>query len=192
VREFRRADTLEIVKQHRINILGASGSGTSTTGRALSTALAVPYLDSDEYYHEPSDPPFQKQRLPEARHALIMADLGRATSWVLAGGVAGWEPGPQLDFTLMVFLWVPAPIRIERLRRRESQRFGQRILEGGDMHHAHEAFIEWAARYDSGGIEGKTLARHEAYLASQACPILRFREVMSIAQITDAIVAALE
>ena len=32
---------------HHINILGASGNGTSTTGRALSTPLAVPYFDSE-------------------------------------------------------------------------------------------------------------------------------------------------
>ena len=111
------------MKTHRINVLGASGSGASTVGRALSAALSVPYFDSDDYFHEPGDPPYGSPRSPQVRHSLVMADLDRAKSWVLSGGVAGWVPYPQLDFTLIVFLGVPTPIRIERLRRRERERF---------------------------------------------------------------------
>lgn len=169
---------------HRINILGASGSGASTVGRALAAALAVPHFDSDDYYHEPTDPPFQKQRAPQERCRIISADLGRQESWVLSGGVAGWDPYPQVDFTLIVFLWVPAPLRMERLRRRERERFGQRVLPGGDMHADHEAFVQWASRYDAGDVEGKTLARHEAYLADQRCPVHQIREARPPAEIT--------
>ena len=176
---------------HRINILGASGCGASTVGRQLSAALSVPFFDCDDYYHEPTDPPFLRQRTPHDRHALLTADLGRETSWVLSGGVAGWEPYPQLNFTLIVFLWVPASIRLERLRRRERARFGPRVLPGGDMHDAHEEFIAWAARYDAGDVQGKTLARHEAYLAAQSCPVLPFRGARPTAEITSAILAAL-
>lgn len=176
---------------HRINILGASGCGASTLGRQLAAALAVPHLDADDYYHAPSDPPFRHPRPPHERHALITADLTRAESWVLSGGVAGWEPCPQLDFTLFVFLWLPAPVRLERLRRRELERFGPRILPGGDMHTDHEAFIAWAARYDHGDVEGKTLARHQAYLAAQTCPVLNLRGAMPPSQAVSAILESL-
>lgn len=176
---------------HRINILGASGCGASTVGRQLSAALAIPYFDCDDYYHEPTDPPFLRQRTPADRHTLLTADLGRETSWVLSGGVAGWEPYPQLHFTLIVFLWVPAPIRLERLRRREQARFGPRVLPGGDMHAAHEDFLAWAARYDAGNVEGKTLAQHEAYLAAQTCPVLQFRDAQPTNQIVNAITQSL-
>jgi adenylate kinase family enzyme len=179
------------VPTHRINILGASGSGASTIGRALAAALSVLHFDSDDYYHEATDPPFQNQRTPQERCRLITADLQRSASWILSGGIAGWDPYPQLDFTLMVFVWVPTPIRIERLRRRERERFGQRVLPPGDMHASHEAFIEWAARYDTGDVEGKTLPRHEAYLATQSCPVLQFREVLSASEITAAILNSL-
>lgn len=188
----RGTGALRTVNGHRINIFGASGCGASTAGRALAAQLAVPYFDSDDYYHEPTDPPFQKQRAPDARCKLLTADLGRTKGWVLAGGVAGWSPCPTLDFTLIVFLWVPTPVRIERLRRREFERFGKRILSGGDMHAAHEAFIDWASHYDIGGIEGKTLALHEALLAETTCPIVQIREAMPTAQIVDVILAAMK
>ncbi len=122
---------------------------------------------------------------------MIVADLSPTESWVLSGGVAGWDPYPQLEFTLVVLLWVPTPIRIERLRRRERERFGDRVLKGGDMHESHEAFIEWASKYDVGDIEGKTLARHEAYLATQTCSVLELRDVFPKDQATDVILAAL-
>ncbi|MDX2198577.1 MAG: adenylate kinase [Phycisphaerae bacterium] len=176
---------------HRVNILGASGAGASSLGRALAEALRAPYFDCDDYYHEPSDPPFQRRATPESRHARLVGDLGRQASWVLAGGVAGWEPYPQLGITQFVFLWVPPAVRIERLRRREQGRFGARVLPGGDMHGQHEEFVAWAARYDAGDVEGKTLARHEAYLAQQNCPVLEIRGEVATEEALRRVLAAL-
>jgi adenylate kinase family enzyme len=176
---------------HRINILGASGCGASTIGRALAKELSVPHFDSDDYYHAATDPPFQVQHSPQQRHDAIVADLSQTASWVLSGGVAGWDPYPELDFTMMVFLTVPTPIRIERLRLREYARFGDRIRERGDMYDAHEEFIEWASRYDEGGIEGKTLARHEAYLTGQSCPIIKLDGMLSAERAVDSICLSL-
>jgi hypothetical protein len=56
-------------------------------------------------------------------------------------------------FELVVFLWVPQDVRMERLRRRELARFGVRILPGGDMYEQSQAFLAWAASYDDGGLE---------------------------------------
>ena len=179
------------MRTHRISILGASGCGASTTGRLLSVELSVPYFDADDYFHAPSDPPFQKPHCPLERHAAITADLSSAKSWVLSGGVVGWERDPELEFTLIVFLWVPAPIRIERLRSRERERFGDRVLQGGDMYEAHEAFIDWASRYDKGDIDGKTLRRHEEYLAIQTCPVVELRGTQTLEQATRLILAEL-
>ncbi|GJM24197.1 MAG: hypothetical protein DHS20C16_06120 [Phycisphaerae bacterium] len=158
---------------HRVNILGASGCGASTIGRTLAVELSIPHFDCDDYYHSPTDPPFQIQCTPRQRFDAITADLSPSGSWVLSGGVAGWNPYPQLEFTMIVFVTLPTPIRVERLRAREYVRFGDRIRNGGDMHEAHEEFIEWASRYDVGDVEGKTRERHEAYLAEQTCPVIR-------------------
>lgn len=187
----RGEERLELVTAHRINVLGASGSGATTVGRALASALSLPCFDCDDYFHAPSDPPFTAPRAPDERHALIVSDLGPTESWVLAGGVAGWTPYPKLDFTLVVFLWIPAEIRIERLRRREQERFGARIQAGGDMNELHEEFIAWASRYDAGDVEGKTRARHEAWLAAQSCPVVAFHGAFPAERITDAVVALL-
>jgi len=178
--------------EHRINVIGASGSGTSTLGRSLASALAIPHFESDDYYHAPTDPPYQKPRPAEQRYELICRDLRPEQNWVLSGGIVGWLPCPNLDFTWIVFLCVPTPVRIERLRIRERARFGSRIEEGGDMYDSHRRFIDWASRYDEGDVEGKTLARHEAYLANQRCPVLVFRGVDTVPGITARVLQSIQ
>ena len=168
----------------RISVMGASGSGTSTVGRALAAALSLPHFDSDDYFHGPGDPPFQNPRSATERYELICRDLAVDHSWVLSGGLVDWSPRPRLDFTCIVFLYVPPSLRIERLRRRERERFGRRILKGGDMYAAHQEFIDWASRYDSGDIQGKTQAMHEAWLQEQTGPVLEFRGEPSVSDIT--------
>jgi adenylate kinase family enzyme len=175
----------------RINVIGASGCGTSTVGRSVASSLSIPHFDSDDYYHAKSDPPFLNPRSPEERYELIYRDLSSSGSWVLSGGVVGWMPCPELDFTCMVFLQVPVGVRIQRLRQRERERFGVRILEGGDMHETHEEFMRWASRYDVGDVDGKTLARHEAYLEAQRCPVLRFRGDLPLEAVTEEVLGFL-
>ena len=74
----------------------------------------------------------------------------------------------------MIFLYVPTPIRLERLRARESQRLGaDAVAPGGSMHQNAEEFFEWASHYDDGTREGRNLARHQAWLATLRCRVIR-------------------
>lgn len=166
----------------RISIIGASGAGTSTLGAALAQRLGCRHIEADEFFHEPTDPPYQRQRSPADRFRLITASLSQSTSWVLSGGVMGWGPHPAFDFSLVVFMRVPDALRLERLRSREVQRFGDRLLPGGDMVETHVEFMEWAAGYERGNVEGKTLARHEAFLAQTAGPVLRLEGDLTTAE----------
>jgi adenylate kinase family enzyme len=168
------------VDPHRITIIGASGVGKTTLGRALATHLGIPHFDSDDYYHLPSDPPYRTQRTPEDRCALIERDLAPFESWILAGGAGTWDPAPALDYTLQILVSLPCELRIRRLLERESALYGERVLPGGDMESDHRAFMEWTAGYDDSTSEGtNTLACHEAFLRRAACPVLRLTGPMS-------------
>ena len=41
-----------------IYLYGPSGAGTTTLGRALAGELGWTHMDSDDYYWEPTDPPY--------------------------------------------------------------------------------------------------------------------------------------
>lgn len=63
-------------------------------------------------------------------------------------------------------------MRIERLKQREYNHFGDRILLGGDMYKNHIEFLEWAAKYDTAGIEQRSRALHTEWLKKINCPVI--------------------
>src|SRR4029450_3942966 len=99
----------------RIHILGASGSGTTTLGRALAERLQYPHFDTDDYFWLPTDPPYTQQRERTERAQLLMDDIPAQDSWVLSGSLCGWGDVAIPLFALVVFLWIPQDIRMERL-----------------------------------------------------------------------------
>jgi len=158
----------------RIHILGASGSGTTTLGRALAARLQCPHFDTDDYFWLPTDPPFTQQRERTERAQLLMDDLTAQDAWVVSGSLCGWGDGAIPLFELVVFLWVPHAVRMERLHRREHARFGKRILPGGDMYESSQAFLAWAASYDEGSLDIRSRQRHDQWLSTLPCPIICF------------------
>ena len=74
----------------RVHVVGASGSGTTTLGRALAGRLAVPHHDTDDFFWLPSEPQFQHLRERGERQAMLGAALARTPGWVLSGSLCGW------------------------------------------------------------------------------------------------------
>ncbi|HEX2953893.1 MAG TPA: AAA family ATPase [Bacillota bacterium] len=157
----------------RIHILGASGSGTTTLGQALSAALGYSFFDTDRYYWLPTNPPFQRAREPEKRIKLLRTDLDRAGRWILSGSLCGWGDVFIPDFDLVIYLWIPPDLRITRLKQREAQRYGEaEIQEGGTMYQSHRSFMEWARQYDEGDLNIRSKALHKAWLSRLECRVL--------------------
>jgi adenylate kinase family enzyme len=78
---------------HRLHILGASGSGITTLGRALAERLQYPHVDTDDYFWLPTEPPFTHQRARTERQQLLMDD-------VTAGIVLGYLFFEELKWTI--------------------------------------------------------------------------------------------
>jgi adenylate kinase family enzyme len=165
----------------RIHILGASGSGTTTLGRALSERFGYSQLDTDEYFWEPTEPPFQRPRARYERQTMLAAALDRHPRWALSGSLCGWGDIFIPRFDLVIFLWVPTEIRLARLKARERRRYGPEALApGGTMHEGHVAFMNWAAAYDEGGEDMRSRRRHEQWLAALPCPCLRLEGPLAV------------
>jgi len=159
--------------KNRIHIFGASGSGTTTIGKAVSERLGYKHFDTDNYYWYPTKMPFTESRPIEERLQLMNADLANQEKWVLSGSLDGWGNPLIPLFELVVFVYVPQDIRIERLKKRELERYGKDVLPGGARHESTKEFIEWAAGYDSGQLTGRSLPRHEKWLAGLECEVIR-------------------
>jgi adenylate kinase family enzyme len=176
----------------RIHILGASGSGTSTLGSALSRRLGVPHTDSDSLYWLPTDPPYTTPRSPEDRQTLLLRTLPIHGHWVFSGAATKWAAPLEPCYDLVVFLRLDPAVRMERLRRREATRFGARILPGGDMAAINAAFITWAEAYDTAGSLRRGLVTHEAWLVDQPGPVLRLDSLVPVEDLVAAVLSRLE
>ena len=174
----------------RIYITGASCAGVTTLGRHLSTHLGVRHVDVDDYYWMPTNPPFTTKRPPADRVSMMQQALGDAGG-VLTGSCMVWGEALIANAELIVFVATPTPVRLERLAARETQRFGDRIAPGGDMHQIHVAFREWASQYDDPQFSGRNRAWHEAWLSQQTAPVLRIDGLKRPEQMVADVVHAL-
>lgn len=138
----------------------------------------VKFVDVDDYFWLPTDPPYTTKRQVDERLSMIRGNL-EDKGWVLSGSCDGWGDELMEQVDLIVFLTTPHSIRMARLMAREHARHGRRILPGGDMAEIHTAFVEWASQYDSPlpSHSGRHLARHEDWLSRQSAPILRLEGI---------------
>lgn len=177
----------------RVHIFGASGSGTTTLGRAIAGKTRATFLDTDDFYWRPTNPPFQEVCPHQDRLLQLEEAVSGSKSWILSGSLCGWGDPLISLFDLVVFLWVPAEVRVARLRMRERERFGaQALAPGGALHAQHEAFIAWAHTYDKRDLFVRSLTQHEAWLAQLPCPTLRFEGVSSVESQVARVLSALD
>lgn len=164
------------LKMH-VLVTGAAGSGTSTLGEALASRWNAHFLEADSCYWQPTNPPFTQKRSPEERSTLLRQALQDHSRCVVAGSVMGWSAQVEDAFSLIIFLYVPTEVRLQRLEQREVQLFGK----------PNPAFLEWAAQYDSGSLEGRSLAKHNAWLATRQCQVVRLEGNHSVAELLSAV-----
>jgi len=170
-REPRKADVRHLREPPmRILVTGASGSGTTTLGQALANELGVAFFDVDDYYWLPTKPPFQEKRDRVLRMTLLLEDLNKVEFAVLSGSVVNWGGAIEDSFSLIIFLTLPTPIRIARLRNREIEQHGS----------VDPNFLAWAAQYDEGGLAVRSLVLHERWLAERLCQVVRLDGDLSV------------
>ena len=150
-----------------ILICGLNGTGKSTTGRKLADRLGCDFIDSEDLWFPKTDPSylFSDPRSKEEAIRLLEERIRVNDRFVFAA-VKG-DYGDKLIASLdhIVLIEAPKPIRLRRVRERSFQKFGARILPGGDLYEKESA---WFSVVDS---------RPDDYvrrwLQTVACPILR-------------------
>ena len=152
-----------------IHIYGASGSGTSTLGKKISEELGYKFMDTDDYFWLPTNPKYITKRSKEERLALMKKDITENDNVVISGSLVDWGDELIPLFTLVIRLVTDTQIRIERLKTREKQKFGDRIMPEGDMYTNHMEFLEWARKYDTGSVDMRSKAKHDEWQKLLLC-----------------------
>lgn len=166
-------------------MLGASGSGTTTLGRALADYWSVPHADADDYFWVPTVPPFIEKRPESARRALMRDVFVPRESWILSGSMVGWGEEIAAECDAVVFLTLDPRERLRRLEVREVHRRDGRQFDEA----AWSDFMDWAKGYDDPTFDGRSRIAHEEWLAGLDRPILRLGSGASVAELRDAVLS---
>jgi hypothetical protein len=127
-------------------------------------------VDADSFYWKPTVPPFKEKYDSDARLTMLLGELGASHASIVSGSVCGWGAELEDSFDLVIFLSLPTELRLQRIEAREISLFG-----GADP-----AFLAWAAQYEEGQLPGRSRARHEAWIESRPCRVLRFEEDQAV------------
>ena len=150
------------MKKTGIAVCGLNGSGKTTLAKYLASLLSTDEnfraLDIEDYYFRKSEPPYTNPRTRVEALMLLQADVERNPRFVLSAVSCDLGFAVTSRLALVILLYAPREIRSERIRRRSLERFGGRVLPGGDMYEREQKFIGFAAgRPDSDaerGLEG--------------------------------------
>jgi adenylate kinase family enzyme len=167
----------------RIHIFGASGSGVTTLGNALAEKLGIEYFDSDDFFWITTKVPFTQKRDPELRNKMISAQLHNTQNWIFGGSVIHWGDHVFPAFDMIIFLYLPPEIRMERVRKREFERYGDKIATNPERAKLFDEFIRWTQDYDDDtGIANRTLNAHREWLSSVKVPLLELSGNYDVSQ----------
>lgn len=169
----------------KLLIMGASGSGTTTLAKELSAVTDFTHLDVDDYYWKSTNPPFQEKVEMAVRTKNLQTDFEKYKNVIVSGSLVSWGTYWQTAFDLVVFVTLDKEIRIERLKQRELERYGDTLQTDAIMQERSQAFLAWATRYDDFKFTGRSIKIHRDWLASLSCKIVEIDSAVSLEKNTN-------
>ena len=168
-----------------ILICGLNGTGKSTLGRMLADRMGYEFIDNEDLFFPKTDPSysFSSPRSEEEVIRLLEEKISENSRFIFAAvrGNYGDRLITSLDY--IVLIEVPKQIRSQRVRDRSYQKFGDRILPGGDL---YEKESKWFSLTDS---------RPETYvtgwLETVNCPVIRIDGTLPVEENVNYLVSVL-
>ena len=150
-----------------IIVCGLNGSGKSTLGKALSEKLGLYFIDVEELYFPKTNPDYvyASSRSEDEVAKLLADEIQAHESFVFAAVRGNYGADAHSYYQFAVHIDVAKDIRMQRVRNRSFQKFGQRMLPGGDLYEREEAFFDM--------VNSRQSSHAEKWLQSLDCPVIR-------------------
>ncbi|NER12093.1 AAA family ATPase [Leptobacterium flavescens] len=157
----------------KILIFGASGSGTTTLGKEIEKATDFVHLDADDYYWKKTDPPFTEKIPLAERNEKIKSDFNKNENVVISGSMISWGREWETSFDLAIFIYLNNKVRMERLKKREFEHYGEKLYTDPVRKKNYQAFLDWANQYENPDFKGRSLKMHNDWIEKLDCKVLR-------------------
>ena len=143
-----------------ICVCGLNGSGKTTLAGALAKELNFKHMDIEQYYFVSIDNPYASSRPREEVERLLLEDMNQNPCFVFSAVNGDMNPEINENYDFVIYLEVPIDVRMKRIKQRAVDKFGDRVLSGGDMYEQEEKFFAFAEKRTPEKIEGwlKTLS----------------------------------
>ncbi len=150
-----------------IIMCGLNGTGKSTLGKALAEKLHFYFIDNEDLYFPKTDPNYlyAAPRTREEVQKLLFNTIKAHENFIFASVKSDYGEFIYPFFQYAVLIDVPKDIRIERVKNRSFQKFGNRMLPGGDLYEQEKQFFDL--------VESKAEDTAEKWVQSLNCPIIR-------------------
>ena len=149
-------------------IIGPSASGKTTLGKKVAELLGFPYFDVDDFIWRFDTPElYTVMYSREEKISRLQDAIAPYEHFVMAGSMSSFHQAFDDSFEMMVFLYVDPDIRVQRANERAIQRFGDRVLKGGDMYESNLDFLKKIRRYETDG--SPNLTEQKAWMESLSC-----------------------
>ena len=147
-----------------IIVFGANGSGKTTLGRELARILDFKRMDVEDYYFRKSEIPYNDARSKDEVVNMMLADIEKYRSFVISTVVGDLGDVITQYYKLAVHISAPHELRMERIKQRVYDKFGERVLEGGDMYEQEQKFFNFVA--------SRPLTIIDQWAETLACPVI--------------------
>ena len=169
-----------------IQMCGLNGCGKSTLGRALAKRIGFHFIDNEDLYFSRANAnePYMNPKSRTDVERLLMEEVRKHPDFVFAAvkGDYGKEIIPMYNYVVM--LEVPKEIRSQRVKNRSFQKFGSRMLIGGDLYKQEEAFFQMVDSRQDDYIEN--------WLQKVMCPIIKVDGTKPTEDNVDYIIRAID
>ena len=150
-----------------IIVCGLNGAGKSTLGKALAKELKFFFIDNEDLFFPKKNPKYMyaSPRSREEVEKLLFSEIKTHENFVFASVKGDYGEKIYPFFQYAVLIDVSKDIRIQRVKNRSFQKFGNRMLPGGDLYETEENFFSL--------VKSRAENTVEEWLHSLSCPIIR-------------------
>lgn len=150
-----------------IIICGLNGTGKSTLGKALAEKLHYYFIDIENLYFPKTDPDYMyaSPRTREEVGKLLLHEMKTHENFILASVKGDYGEAAYPFFQYIILLDAPKEIRLQRVKKRSFQKFGNRMLLGGDLYEQEEKFFDFVKAREETSVE--------EWVRSLKCPVIR-------------------
>lgn len=150
-----------------IMMCGLNGAGKSTLGKALAEKLNLYVIDDEDLYFPKTDSHdiYAFSRSRKEAEQLLFRKINEHQNFIFTAVKGDYGEEFYAFFQYVILINVPNDIRMRRVKNRSFQKFGNRMLPGGDLYERETRFFAF--------VKSRSENMVEEWVQALRCPIIR-------------------